>query len=403
LTIRPFAAGLRLRSPPLPLSGGDVLKVRMSSRVQSITIHDVASEAGVSIKTVSRVLRDEPDVAEATRARVREVMTRLKYVPHPSARSLASTSCNVVGLVLAHGARSQPGVPGSGAFHEYRMRMQLGALDACERAGYGLRIERVGRQDPQAGAQLVDRVRRREVGGYVLASMSLSVPGLRDALDEAGICYVALAGYEVPGGAVAVSSDDRAAMRAITRLVLEAGHRRIGFVRADPGWRDAEDRYAGFLDAMAEAGQPVSHDLVFQGRFDYQSGREAAAHLLALPERPTAIVASSDDIAAGVISIAHERGLHLPAELSVTGYDDLDIAFKLWPPLTTVHRPIEKMVEIATRQLLDQLKPAKAGAKPALHHVQVHSEVVRRQSVVPPAVASDPVSSPVRSVRTRSA
>jgi len=348
----------------------------MQSRSQNITIHEVAAEAGVSIKTVSRVLRDEHDVSDATRARVRETIAKLNYVPHSSARGMASTTGNVIGLVVFDTAQ----VP-----YEYRMRLQMGALEACRQSGYGLRLEPVNAEDPQAGARLVQQVRQREMGGYVLASRSASVPGLCKALSDADVKYIALAGYLAPGGAIAVSADDRAAMRSITKLVLDAGHRQIGFLRGNKGWLDSEERFAGFMDAMMEAGVPVALAMVVNGSFDFESGRAGAAKLLDMAQPPTAIIASSDDMAAGVIALAHERGLRLPRELAVTGFDDLNIAHKLWPPLTTVHRPIEKMTEVATRQLIGLLKPVRAGTPPpVLRHVQVHCDVVTRASVVPP-------------------
>jgi LacI family transcriptional regulator len=358
----------------------------MQARSQNITIHEVAAEAGVSIKTVSRVLRHEHDVSDATRARVQETIARLNYVPHSSARMMASTTSNVIGLVVVEAAQ----VP-----YEYRMRLQMGALDACRESGFGLRMEVVAINDPQAGERLVQQVRQREMGGYVLASRSALVPGLCGALDEAGVKYVSLVGYPAPGGVFAVSADDRAAMRVITRLVLEAGHRRIGFLRGNQGLLDAEERYQGFMDAMMEAGVPVNPAMVVPGVFDFESGRRGAAQLLEMAEPPTAIIASSDDMAAGVISRAHECGLRLPRDLSVTGFDDVNIAHKLWPPLTTVHRPIEKMSEVATRQLISVLKPVRSGKQPSpVHNVQVHCEIVSRASVVPPGgTAIDPVSS----------
>jgi LacI family transcriptional regulator len=348
----------------------------MQTSSQNITIHEVAAEAGVSIKTVSRVLRDEHDVADATRARVKEAIAKLNYVPHSSARMMASTTSNVIGLVVVETAQ----VP-----YEYRMRLQMGAMEACRESGFGLRVEVINANDSQAGARLVQQVRQREMGGYVLTSTSTSVPGLCQSLIDANVKYTALAGYLAPGGAVAVSADDRAAMRSLTKLVLDAGHRRIGFLRGNQGLLDSEERYAGFMDAMMEAGVHVDSAMVVPGTFDFESGQTGAAKLLDLAHPPTAIIASSDDMAAGVISQAHERGMRLPNDLSISGFDDLNIAHKVWPPLTTVHRPIEKMTEILTRQLIGLLKPVRAGTlPPSLLHVQVHCEVVVRASVVAP-------------------
>jgi LacI family transcriptional regulator len=360
----------------------------MASRAQNITIHDVAAKAGVSIKTVSRVLRNEPDVAAATRKKVQEAIDALSYAPHPSARGLASTVTNVIGLVaVVWGDLGLPPWEGLRGHYEYRMRLQLGALHACEQAGFGLRIEMVGSSGRLAAEHLIGCVRRREVGGYVLTPLSATIPGLREALDAAGVKYVALAGSAPSQGPCLVGADDRSAMRALTRIVLAAGHRRIGLIRGNAGWLDTEERQAGFLDALAEANVAPEPALIVPGMFEFAAGREAAAKLLDLPRPPTAIMASSDDIAAGVISLAHERGLKLPDQLSVTGFDDFEIAQRIWPPLTSVKRPLETMADIAARQVIAMLRPKREDQGFATRQVQVQGEVVLRQSVAPPAAA----------------
>ena len=270
-----------------------------------MTIHDVAAAAGVSIKTVSRVIRDEPKASEATRQAVREAIRRLGYVPHAVASALSSSVTPVVGLLSI--GFSEPSMRRAG--YEYRMCLQVGAFNACQAAGFGL------------------------------------------------------------------------------SLVLQHGHRRIAFIRGNAGWRDSEHRYAGYVDAMTAAGLPLDPALVAQGLFSFDAGRQCAQHLLALPRPPTAIIASSDDIAAGAIAVARERGLDLPADLSVTGYDDTDMARKLWPALTTVHQPVEQMAEEATRRLLALMRPSRHGAATGPAQLELRSELVLRASLTAPGKA----------------
>lgn len=358
-----------------------------------VTIHEVAAAAGVSIKTVSRVLRDEPRVAQATRDAVRAAIRQLDYVPHPSATNLASSVPKVMGLVSL-GVRE---FTTSRSGFEYRMCLQSGVLTACEAMGYGLRIVRLPEGDAPVQV-LLDAIRRHEVGGYVIPSPSCQLPGLLDALDAADVCYSAIGSDKRPAdnlglaqvvghAGATVSADDRAAMRAMVSHVIQAGHRRIGFVRGNKGWHDTEERHAGYLDALSSAGLPIDPALVAQGEFNFDAGRECARQLLALPHPPSAIVCSSDDIAAAVIAVAHELGLELPRQLSVTGYDNLELARKVWPSLSTVHQPVEKMAEIAARQVIAQLEPRRAGMVAPPMQVMVHSELVQRDSVAPPALA----------------
>jgi len=346
-----------------------------------ITIHDVAAAAGVSIKTVSRVIRDEPKASEATRAAVREAIRRLGYVPHASASALSSSVAPVVGLLSV--GLSEPSMLRAG--YEYRMSMQVGAFAACQAAGFGLRLVRLSERDRTPDFPvLLDLVRRREIGGFLIPSPVCERKGLLPALRAAGAHFATLSSSASLHDGPSVVANDREAMAAMTRLVIQHGHRRIAFIRGNAGWRDAEHRYAGYRDALQAAGLARDPALVAQGTFNFDAGRECAQHLLSLPQRPTAIIASSDDQAAGVIAVAHERGLDLPADLSVTGYDDTDMARKLWPALTTVHQPVERMAEEAVRRLVANMRPTRQAAPTGPAQLELRSELVLRQSLAAP-------------------
>lgn len=348
---------------------------------RSITIHDVAKETGVSIKQVSRALRNEPEVSQATRALVLAAAERLNYRPSSSARDLRSAAPSVLGLVVLD---FQDGTL-LRSNHEYRMTLQMGALVACHEFGFGLRIEWLDQQASRPAEQLIERARSKEIGGFVLTGPTAILPGLTSALSDALIPYSVVGAAGAVEGAATVASNDRQAMREMTAAVLQAGHRRIAFIRGNKGWRDADERYAGYREALRDAGVRADPKLVFQGKYSFDSGREAAIRLLDQGQRPTAIMASSDDIAAGVIAVAHQRGLSLPDDLSITGFDDLDIAQKVWPPLTTVHRPIEKMAETAARQVIAMLR-ARASMEPLPElHVVMPSSLILRESLRPPA------------------
>jgi LacI family transcriptional regulator len=346
-----------------------------------ITIHEVAAAAGVSIKTVSRVIRDEPKASDATRQAVREAIRKLGYVPHASASALSSSVTPVVGL-LSRGL-IEPSMLRSG--YEYRMSLQEGAFATCQAAGFGLSLMRLSEEDQKNHfAGLLDRVRRREVGGFLITSPLCEQEGFVQALQAARVPFATISSPADLHDGPSVVSNDREAMCAMTRLALQFGHRRIAFIRGNAGWRDTEHRHAGYVDAMTAAGLPMDPALVVQGNYSFDAGRQCAQHLLALPLPPTAIIASSDDIAAGVIAVAHERGLDLPSDLSVTGYDDTDMARKLWPALTTIHQPVEQMAEEAIRRLIAQMRPARNTEPPMPQQLELRSELVLRDSLASP-------------------
>ena len=170
----------------------------------------------------------------------------------------------------------------------------------------------------------------------------------------------------------------------MTRLVPQHGHRRIGFIRGDLGWPDAEQCYAGYVDALKAAGLSLDPALLTQAAFSFDAGLRSARQLLTLRKSPMAIIASSDALAAGVIAVAHELGLDLPSDPSVTGYDDTDLARKLWPALTTAHPPVQRMAEEATRRLVKLMRPPRHAEPTGPTQLVLRSELVLRQSLAAP-------------------
>lgn len=164
-----------------------------------------------------------------------------------------------------------------------------------------------------------------------------------DELERAGTPYVRIQpGTEVERGA-SVSIDNTEAARRMTRHLIDLGHRRIGFIIGHKGFPVSEQRLGGYLDALREMGVPLDGNLLQQGWFDFQSGQAAAETLLDLKQSPTAIFASSDDMAAGALSVAMQRGMRVPQDLSIAGFDDTPLASLVWPGITTMRQPFEDM------------------------------------------------------------
>ncbi|MET3664914.1 LacI family DNA-binding transcriptional regulator [Caulobacter sp. 1776] len=319
----------------------------------SVTIYDVAARAGVSIKTVSRVMNNEPNVRPAMRERVLTAAGDLGYSPNLSARSLAGSRSFVIAvfvdaaLTIDHW-RSERGA-------DYLSRIQLGATLECRDAGYHLLIELIDHEGPQVRQEVAALLAALKPDGVILTPPSSDNEVVLELLDKAGTPYVRV-GPERGGQGPRVHMDDVAAAREMTAHLAGLGHKRIGFIVGEPRYGASQARREGYLEAMKARGLPVAEGLVRQGDFTFQSGLEQAKALLALPDRPTAIFASNDDMALGCIAAIAEAGLMIPGDISVAGFDDSPSSRFSRPQLTTVRQPVAEMSSVAAKLLIAQAK-----------------------------------------------
>ena len=171
----------------------------------------------------------------------------------------------------------------------------------------------------------------------------------------------------------------------MTRHIISLGHTRIGFILGNPQHKASEQRELGFRTAMSAAGLEVPGNCIAQGEFTYRSGLAAAEALLDSPDRPTAIFASNDDMAAAAVAVAHRRHLDVPTDLTVCGFDDTDFAQSIWPELTTIHQPIAQMSRTAVAMLVGQIRSRRAGKIEPVQEALLDFTLVRRDSDAPPA------------------
>ena len=343
-----------------------------SARRTAVTVHDVARQAGVSSMTVSRVVNGTK-VREPLRLKVAAAIEELQYVPNLAARAARSGAFRI-GVLFSN--------PRSSNLGDFLM----GAFSQSGRDGSQLDIEPIaGHADP------IDAVRTllaRGVDGMILP------PPLCDSLEalnllwQAKVPAVSFATADPRSHSSAVLIDDFEGARALTGHLIAHGHRDIAFVRGDPLHSPALRREEGFRVAMAQAGLPLNPSWLKQGDFSYRSGLEAGKALLDQPakNRPTAIFASNDDMAAAVAAIALGMGIRIPAELSIAGFDDTPIASLLWPALTTVHQPIADMASTAVEIVTDTLRQRRAstnGELPAVRHQIASFELIERGSSGP--------------------
>ncbi|PVX31443.1 LacI family DNA-binding transcriptional regulator [Sphingomonas pokkalii] len=336
----------------------------------SITVQDVAREAGVSAMTVSRVVNGGTNVREATREAVLAAIAKLNYSPNSAARSLAAGEATQIGLLYSNPSAA------------YLSQFLIGALAAARRAGCHLVLEACEGERPEEQAEATRGFVQTHVQGVILPPPLSEAGAVRAELEAAGIPWVSVAMGLPPEGSLNVRIDDFAAASAMTKHLIDLGHRRIGFIRGNPNQTSSAERYRGFCAAIAAAGMDLAAMPVEQGYFTFRSGIVASEALLDLPEPPTAIFASNDDMAAATVGVAHRRGLHVPQDLSVVGFDDTALATTMWPELTTVRQPIAAMAEAALTMLLEALRPGVQSE--AAEQVLAHQLIVRESCAPPP-------------------
>ena len=330
------------------------------------TIDDVAKAAGVAIKTVSRVLNDEPNVREETRARVLAAVEALHYFPSLSARSLAGRRSYLIGLVYENPSAN------------YIVDIQHGAMARCRQEKFRLFVHQCSGRDAELIRDVIGLVDQTHVDGLVVpAPLSQSIDLIR-ALDRRKLPFVRISPSGIEHRSPSVDMDDEGAAREMTEHLIELGHTRIGFITGHPTHHASALRLEGYRAALQARRIAYEPAYVKQGHFVFESGLGAGRELLALPKPPTAVFASNDDMAAGVLMAAHELGLQVPSQLSVAGYDDTYIARITWPRLTTVHQPSYDMAWSATDLLLQALKNGEGARTSRLAH-----RLIVRESTAP--------------------
>ncbi|HEY1089785.1 MAG TPA: LacI family DNA-binding transcriptional regulator [Burkholderiaceae bacterium] len=334
------------------------------------TIVDVAEQAGVSIKTVSRVLNHEAGVNEGTRDAVLAVVAKLKYRPKLSARSLAGARSFLIGLLYYDPSAA------------FVARVQQGATLRCRESGYHLVVESLHNEAPDLDSQVERVIAALQPDGMILTPPLCDNPRLLKALRERATPVVLVSPGHATKALPSVRMDDVRAAEEVTNLLISLGHERIAFIKGDAAQAASGLRYQGFARAMKAHGLAIDPELVHQGDFMFSGGVEGAHQLLSRRVRPTAVFASNDDMALGVLAAAQRLGLSVPADLSIAGFDDSPAASLVWPPLTTVRQPLGQMARTAVEMLIAAQRGEEFDAHPVLPH-----ELVVRDSTSAPGAA----------------
>lgn len=315
---------------------------------QSITIQSVADLAGVSPMTVSHVLNGTKSVREATRAAVLKAVEELGYVPNAAARSLASARSPRIGIVYRN------------AQNAFLSAMLVGALNAAARAGAQIIIRKCDDLSAAAAIEAVSSLVRSGASAILLAPPYNEMLSGSPTIAGLGVPIAAIACGRALDDMDVVGIDERGAAMDMTDHLLDRGYKRIGFVMGASTHSASKARFEGYGAALAARGLALDPTLIAPGDFTFESGLSAGAALLDLKNPPDAIFASNDDMAAGVVLAAHRRGLRIPQDVAVAGFDDAPIAVKIWPPLTTVRQDINLMAAQATNWLVERHRDGEA-------------------------------------------
>lgn len=298
-------------------------------------IQDVADKAGVSMMTVSRVLNHDKRVSDKTRQKVTEIVEQLGYRPNVSARRLASTKSFFLGLIYDNPSDS------------YISQFLLAALKKCRSLGYHLVVDEADKDINKTIKSVQELIEVTQVDGMILLPPVCDNEVVLDALTKANVPFVRITPDTKLNSSPYICMDDYQAAFDVTERLIQQGHTKIAHIIGDPQQGVSRLRYRGYLDALRSNKIITPPEYIEQGSFTYQSGMEAARKLLTLENKPTAIFAANDDMAAAVISIAQEKGVNIPSDLSVVGFDDTQLATIVWPNISTVKQPIDEMAELA--------------------------------------------------------
>ncbi|MCW0452866.1 Catabolite control protein A [Xanthomonas sacchari] len=305
------------------------------------------------------------------RERVEASIKALGYRPNLAGRSLRTAGLARIGVLYSNPSAA------------YLNQFMLGMLEQSSLEGCQVLVEKSDDSDSQRAA--TERLLEAGADGLILPPPLCDARQTIAELDARGIPLVAVATGAPMPGVSSVRIDDYQAACALTRHLLDLGHRDIGFVSGDPGHTPSALRSRAFFDTMAGAGLTVAPERVAEGLFTYRSGLLAATALLQVAPRPSAILCSNDDMAAAALAIAHGLRLRVPEDLSIAGFDDTPVATTIWPELTTIHQPVAAMGRAAVTLLLGEIRQRRDGLPSRGTHQVLDYTLVTRGSTAPPA------------------
>ena len=334
------------------------------------TISDVARLAGVSKKTVSRVINNEPNVGAKTLSKVKKVIEDLDYSPNPQARGLAFSRSFLLAMIYDNPNAS------------FITEAMYGALSQCRPNGYELVVHPCDATQASLHDEIINFIRRTKIDGVILLPPISESDELIAKLKAIQCHYVRLVSVVADDIAHMIHFNDREAVTNIADHLISLGHKDIGFIKGPTNSKSAAERHEAFRHTLEENGIQLASHHIATGANTFQSGVDCAAQLLKSDNPPTAIFASNDEMDIGVMVTAQKMGIKIPSELTIIGFDDNPQASKVWPALTTVNLQVKEMGKLATQKLLalcnnnfDMAKSVNSELLPTL---------IQRETTAPP-------------------
>ncbi len=352
----------------LPVHSSLAVPATERSRKKS-TINDIARLAGVSKKTVSRVINDSPFVKEETRIKIKEIIRENGFAPDPQARGLAFRRSFLIGMIY------------NNPTPQYVINNMQGILDALRGSPFELVIRPCNRDAQNFLHDMRAFIERQKLSGVVLLPSASEDERLIGMLREIECPYTRIAAVGLDAPEKMVVTHDSAGAADAARHLAGLGHKVIAHISGPKTFRSAFERRKGFTEGLAGCGLKLLSPYDREAAYTFESGQAAAEALLSLSPRPTAIFAGNDEMAAGVYVAARNLRLEIPKDLSVVGFDDSPIASRMWPLLTSVRLPIHEMGRMAAEKLLRRWKEK---TPPADDKTEVIPALIIRNSTAAP-------------------
>ena len=335
-------------------------------RQMPVTIKDVSNDAGVSIKTVSRVINKEKNVSEKTKEIVIKSIQKLGFKPNKSAQSLRSKRSHMIALLYNNPNK------------DYLADIQGGILRLCKETGYNLVLQECDYTNVNLGLEITEFIDDFSIDGLIVTPPLSDMNEFLEHLNQTQTEYSIIAPSNTRKVKSYVSSNDYEASYAMTNKIINKGHLNIGFIKGHHKHSASHLRFNGFTEALKDRGMSLNSEWIKEGNFSFDSGFSAGLELLKSHNKPSVIFASNDYMAAGVMKAAQMNGINIPLDLSLVGFDDSPLAAQLWPSLTTIRQPVEDMAYHAARLLLGNID----GLSEEMDSKEFISELILRESLI---------------------
>lgn len=306
------------------------------------TINDVAKQAGVSIKTVSRVMNNEPSVRAPTREKVMAAVEALNYQPNLAARNLAGSKAYSIGFVYDN----------PNAY--YVIDMQNGILSACKKQGFELVIHPCDSTKENTIDEITTMVKTSRIAGLVLTPPFSEMPEFVEKIKELDVSVVRIMSGDVAPDELTpcVMINDHKAAYSITQHLVDLGHTKISFIAGGKEHKSTIERLNGYKQALTDNKIAIKDEYIVEGEYSFESGVNGAQTLMAEADKPTAIFSCNDEIAAGALFAARLMNIEIPSQLSIAGFENSPFSRQTWPKLTTADQPNQSIAENAANLLI---------------------------------------------------